>query len=88
MIGQLHQQAKLRDMDLIVTMTPTLPASGELRGHLEKTDAPVRSSVLINYQHYYVLNALRDKMIDLVGEGWSKVKAVYHLGDLDFYFEY
>ena len=88
MIGELHQQAKLRDMDLIVTMTPTSPASGELRGHLEKADAPVRSSVLINYQHYYVLNALRDKMIERGGEGWSKVKAIHHSGDLEFYFEY
>jgi hypothetical protein len=87
-LGQLLQQANLPDLALVVSMTPTSPASGELRGHLEKFDAPVRSSVLVNYRHYYILNALRDKMIELAGKGWRSVKAIYHSGDLEFFFEY
>jgi hypothetical protein len=88
MMSQLRSQSKLSDVDVIVTMLSTSSTSGELREHLEAPDAPVQSSVLVNYQHYYVLNALREKMIEQVGRGWSKVKAVYHSGNLEFYFEY
>lgn len=88
MMDQLLHQSKLRDIDVIVTMALTSSTSGEMRGHLEVPDAPVQSSVLINYQHYYLLNALREKMIELVGDSWSKVKAIYHSGDLEFHFEY
>jgi len=45
------------------------------------------NSVQVNYQHYYLLNALRDKMIEIVGEGWSQVEAVYWQDTLEFYFE-
>ena len=88
MIKQLHRQAQRRDMDLIVTMSPTSPTSGEVRAYFAKPDASVKNSVQVNYRHYYVLNALRDKMIELLGESWSQVKAVYHDGGLEFYFEY
>jgi hypothetical protein len=35
-----------------------------------------------------VLNALREKMIEQLGESWSQVRAVYRAGALEFYFEY
>ena len=88
MMHQLHRQAKQRAAGLIVTMTPNSSTSGEIRGYMEKPDSDIKSSVLINYQHYYILNALRDRMIELVGEDWSMVKAIYHSDDLEFYFEY
>ena len=88
MMHQLHGQAKQRDADLIVTMSPTSHTSGEVRGYLQKHNSDTKSSVLVNYRHYYLLNAIREKMIELVGDGWSKVKAIYHSGDLEFYFEY
>ena len=88
MMQELYQQAKYKDMDLTVTMAPTSPTSGELQGTLAMLDAPVQDSVLVNYRYYYVLNALREKMIESTGEAWSKVRAVYHAGDLEFYFEY
>lgn len=88
MMNQLHSQAKQQDADLIVTMAPSSPASGETRGYVEERQSAIKSSVLVNYQHYYVLNALREKMIESTGDGWSKVRAVYRSGDLEFYFEY
>lgn len=88
MMRQLHSQAKQQDADLIVSMAPSSPASGETRGYVEERQSHIKSSVLVNYQHYYVLNALREKMIQSTGDGWSKVTAVYHSGDLEFDFEY
>jgi len=88
MMRQLHSQAKQQDVDLIITMAPTSPASGETRGYVEERQSDIKSSVLVNYQHYYVLNALREKMIESAGDGWSKIRAVYRSGDLEFYFEY
>ena len=88
MLRQLHRQAKQKDVDLIVTMYPSSPNSGEIRGYVEKRNSDIKSSVLVNYWHYYMLNALREKMMELVGDGWSKVRAVYHSGDLEFYFKY
>jgi hypothetical protein len=87
MMQQLRSQSKLSDVDVIVTMSPTSLTSGELRGHLEVPDAPVQSNIVLNYQHYYVLNALREKMIESAGRDWSTVKAIYHSGDLKFHFE-
>jgi len=88
MMRQLHGQSKQKDADLIVTMAPSSPASGETRGYVEERNPDIKDSVLVNYQHYYVLNALREKMIESAGDAWSKVRAVYHSGDLEFYFEY
>ena len=88
MIKQLHRQANQRDRDLIVTMSPTSPTSGEVRAYLQKPEDPTQSSILVNYRHYYVLKALRDRMVELLGETWTQVKAVYHDGGLEFYFEY
>ena len=88
MMHQLHGQAKQRAADLIVTMSLSSPTSGEVRGYVEKRNSDIKSSVLVNYQHYYMLKALQEKMVDLVGDGWMKVKAIYRSGSLEFYFEY
>jgi hypothetical protein len=69
-------------------MSPSSPASGEVTGYIEKREPGEKSSVSVNYQHYYLLNALREKMMESSGKGWSKVRAVYRSGDLDFHFEY
>jgi hypothetical protein len=89
MMDQLHRQTgQKKDVDLIVTMSSSSPLSGEIRGYTEKRHSGEKSSVAVNYQHYYMLNALREKMIESTGDGWSKVRAVYRSGDLEFYFEY
>lgn len=87
MIKQLHhQQVGWADVDLVVMMSPSSEASGEIRGYLEKSNG--KSSVFVNYQHYYMLNALREKMIEMLGDSWSKVRAVYSSDSLEFYFDY
>jgi hypothetical protein len=88
MTKKLHNQAKQRDMDLIVTMSPTSSTSGEVSAQLGVLDAPVQTNVMVNYRHYYVLNALREKMIESTGDAWKQVRAVYHPNELEFYFEY
>jgi hypothetical protein len=87
MMHELHTQIKQKDSDLIVIMSPSSPTSGELRGYTESPDSDVKSSVLVNYRHYYLLTALREKMMEASGKGWSKVKAAYRSGNLEFYFE-
>jgi hypothetical protein len=88
MLKKSYNEANQRDADLIVTMLPTSPTSGEIKAVLAKSDAPVQSSLLINYRYYYMLNALREQMVEATGDNWKQVRAVYHLGDLEFYFEY
>jgi hypothetical protein len=88
MLKQLHGGAGGREMDLVVTMSPTSAASGEVRAHLEKPGAPEQTCLQVDYRHYYVLNALRDRMIELLGERWSRARAAYHEGALEFTFEY
>ena len=89
MMQGLHRQLGLKeDVALIVTMRLSSPLSGEVRGYAEKRASGEKSSVLVNYQHYYLLNALREKMIESTGDGWSSVRAVYRSGDLEFYFDY
>ena len=86
---KLHRQSGgKRDSILTVTMVPSSPTSGELRGTLEEKDSGITSSVLVNYIHYYILNAMREKMIEIIGDSWSEVKAVYRWEELEFYFEY
>jgi hypothetical protein len=87
MMDQLHRKFQQQDADLIVTMAPTSPTSGEIRGYTEKHDSGEKSTVLVNYQHYYLLSALREKMMDSSGKSWSMVRAVYRSGELEFYFE-
>jgi hypothetical protein len=84
----LWLEAKEKDAILIVTMTPTSPASGEIRGVLERSNSVVKCNVAVNYQHYYALNALREKMFERTGKSWSKVTAVYKAEDAVFHFDY
>ena len=88
MLGGLRSQSELEKIDVEVTMAPTSETSGELTGLFVVPDAPAQSPVQVNYQHYYVLNALRERMSEMLGERWRQVRAVYHEGDLEFHFEY
>ena len=88
MMEQLHGEGRQRDANLVVTMSPSSATSGEVRGFLQNPDSDVMSGVLLDYRHYYMLNALREKMTELVGDSWSKVEAVYGPGGMEFYFEY
>lgn len=87
MMTQLHGRLGQPESDLIVIMSPTSETSGEVTGYLKSRDGLVKQAVLTNYQHYYVLNALREKMIEQLGESWRQVKAVYKLGLVEYYFE-
>lgn len=87
-LRNLQTQAVETELDLVVTMSPVSVASGEIRGYAGKENSDVRSSLPVNYRHYYVLNALREKMLGLTGDSWSSVRTVYRSGELEFYFEY
>ena len=87
MMKQLYQQAKYKDMELSLFMAPTSPTSGEVQAVLAM-GAPVQSYLLVNYRYYYMLNALREKMIEVTGDAWKQVRAVYRPDELEFYFEY
>jgi hypothetical protein len=87
-MDQLHQKSGPHGATLTVSMTSTSPTSGEVRAILELPDPPARRSLRVDYRHYSLLRALRDKMIEIVGDGWSSVTAVYRPGALDFFFEY
>jgi len=88
MMHEVYRQAKYKDMELSVTMSPTSATSGELQGILAMADAPVQNHIVVNYRYYYVLNALREKMIESTGDTWKQVRAVYRPDELEFYFEY
>lgn len=87
-LEQLHRQSEQRDMDLIVTMVPNSVTSGEIKGYFKKPDTDLENSILVDYRHYYILNAIREKMMVFVGDGWSKVKATYRSDQLEFHFDY
>lgn len=84
----LFLQTTQRDTTMTVNMSPTSPTSGELRGFLEKHNSDSKESVQLNYQHYYILNALREKMIEQLGENWDEVKVVCRADHVEFYFDY
>ena len=88
MMAQLHSRSGQPESDLVITMCPTSPTSGEVQAYLQSHDEPVKQAVLTNYKHYYVLNALREKMIEQLGENWKHVKAIYKQDAVEFYFEY
>ena len=88
MMAQLHARSGQPESDLVITMCPTSTTSGEVTGYLQSHDEPVKQAVLTNYQHYYVLNALRERMIEQLGENWKQVKAVYQPDAVEFYFDY
>lgn len=85
----LMKQPDHHDTHLVVTMMPTSQSSGEISCYLERPTS--RSNVQLNYQHYYMLKALREKMSSIVGESWVRVKVIYRSGmfsNLEFYFDY
>jgi len=88
MLHELYRRVEQEDVDLVVEMTPHSPTSGETKGYLQQPGTGLKTSVMLNYQHYYVLSAIREKMIELAGDGWSQAKAVYHASDVKFYFDY
>lgn len=73
---------------MVITLSPTSETSGEVRGYFQSHDEPVKQAVVTNYKHYYVLNALREKIIEELGENWKQVKAVYKEDAVEYYFEY
>jgi len=73
---------------LTLTMSPTSDTSGELRGVLRKQNSDVKTSIPVNYHHYYILNALREKMSGQLGKSWRKVKVVCDGKDVEFSFDY
>lgn len=83
MLRQLHNQVREADADLILTLFHSSPTSGEVRAYTMKRDSGEKTSLLVGYQHYYMLKAIREKMMKPSG----MVKAVYSLGNLEFYFE-
>lgn len=86
MLEKLYgQQAKPGDATLVVTMSPSSETSGETRGYIQNSG--VQSSLPVDYQHYYVLNALRERMFEAAGMGWNRVRVVYRPGTLEFYFD-
>lgn len=87
-MAELHCRMGQPDGCLVITMSPTSEMSGEITGYLQSHDEPVKQAVLTNYQHYYVLNALRERMIEQLGESWKQVKAIYQPDSVEFYFEY
>jgi hypothetical protein len=87
MMAQLYSQLAEPESDLVITMSPTSETSGEVQGYLQSHDEPVKQAVMTDYQHYYVLSALREKMIEQLGESWKQVKAIYKQGAVEFYFE-
>lgn len=88
MMAQLHSGMDQPDSDLVITMSPTSEISGEVSGYLQSHDEPVKQPILTNYQHYYVLNALRERMTEQLGQSWRQVKTTYKQGEAEFYFEY
>lgn len=89
MMQQLYSQQASPHMFLSISMKPTSPTSGELIGDFARDDAPVQDRVQLNYQHYYVLSALREKMREQTGKSWSEVTASYDSsGNVEFRFEY
>jgi hypothetical protein len=86
-MAQLHGGLGQPESDLVIAMSPTSETSGEVTGYLKSRSGLVKRAVLTNYQHYYVLNALREKMIEQLGESWRQVKAIYKPDVVEYYFE-
>ncbi len=80
------EQIDASEIDLFVTMSPSSETSGELRGYVEKSEQ--KNSLQLDYRHYYLLNALREKMKAVLGEEWREVRAMFVSRRLEFYFDY
>jgi hypothetical protein len=83
----LYLQAGQSDATLKIAMSPTSPTSGELCGVLEKHGPEARSNIQVNYQHYYILNAICEKMGIQMGKSLSMITAAYRGDDLEFSFD-
>ena len=88
LLCQAHPNTGKDDSTLIVTMSPTSATSGEVRAVLERANLQGKSCIQVDYRHYYILIAIREKMSEILSIEWSKVKAIYRQDQLDFYFEY
>ncbi len=87
MLNDLYfEQTNGSETNLFVTMSPSSDTSGELRGYVESSEG--KSSLQLDYRHYYMLNALREKMKAVLGEEWREVRAVFVSRRLEFYFDY
>jgi hypothetical protein len=86
MMAQLHGGLGQPESELVITMSPTSETSGEVTGYLKSRSGLVKQAVLTNYQHYYVLIALREKMIEQMGENWRQVKVIYKPDVVEFYY--
>lgn len=87
-MAQVYRQARMHEASVVVTMSTSSPLSGEVRGHIETPDPTIKNGFPVNYKHYYILHAIRGKMVALLGDGWHTARAVYRFGGLEFYFEY
>ena len=87
-LQRVHPRPYQPDIKLVITMSPSSPSSGELKAFLVSSDGVIQNSILITYQHYYMLNAIRNKLTEIVGEKCSQIKAVFCQGELDFFFEH
>jgi hypothetical protein len=88
LMRQLYRQVRAQENAIVITMMPTSLTSGEVSGFVEKPNSDMKNSVVANYQHYYMLTALREKMVDVTKDGWKTVKAIYRSDALEFYFDY
>jgi len=88
MMHQLYKQQGLNDSKLTISMSPSSQASGEVKGILLTHDSSTKTSILVNYRYYCVLNAIRTKMVELLGDTCIEIKAVYLPESLEFYCEY
>lgn len=85
----LLQQPDHHGTHLVVNMIPTSSSTGEISCYLERPTG--RSNIQLNYRHYYMLKALREKMSSSMGESWVQVQVIYQPGmfsNLEFYFDY
>jgi hypothetical protein len=83
----LYLQADQSDATLKIAMSTTSPTSGELCCVLEKHGPEASSNIQINYLHYYILNAIREKMQEQTGKSVSRITAAYRGDDLEFSFD-
>jgi hypothetical protein len=87
-LSQLYWQSNKPHAKLSVFMTPSSLTSGETRVYIEEQKENHKIVLQVDYQHYYLLNALRDKIIETTCNSWRQVKAVYWQDSLEFYLEY
>jgi len=83
-----YHQIQEPNATLTVTMSPNSTTSGEVRGVVQIQGTNTTTSIPVNYQHYYVLNALRETMSKELKKTWQKVTAIYRNKTLELAFDY